>query len=112
LPILTTDFAQFIQTSHLHLSLPSGLFPAGFRLKFGMHILSSHACYVPAHLIILDLIDFRLFNDIFSTCCAMNYRMVSSKCECFGKDLEECSSICLRYWGKPRTSVPTAGLRP
>jgi len=44
--------------SHLRLGLPGGLFPAGFPTKILYNFHLSHACYMPFHLIFLDLITF------------------------------------------------------
>jgi hypothetical protein len=45
-----------ILSSHLHLVLPSGLFPSGFPTKILYAFLfSSHSCYMSPHLIVLDL---------------------------------------------------------
>jgi hypothetical protein len=47
----------FTLSTHLHLGLPSGLFPSGFPINI-LHAfpLLPHSCYMLAHLILLDFI--------------------------------------------------------
>jgi len=61
---LTSWINILILSSHLHLGLPSGLFPSGLHTKtLYATLLSALHATCPAHLILLDFI-----NDFFNTC--------------------------------------------
>ena len=75
--VLTTNFLKFHLNIifHLHLGIPSGLFPSVFPTKPSKHLSSPHTCYMPPYLILLYLMPRTIFGQ--------EYRSLSSSlCGC------------------------------
>jgi hypothetical protein len=53
--------------THLHLGLPSGLFPSEFPTNILYTSSSPHSCYIPAHLILFDLIILIMLGEVWSS---------------------------------------------
>ena len=81
IPLHPTSWRSIlILSSHLRLRLPSSLFPSGFPTK--TLYTSSHTCYMPPHLILLDFITRtklgEQYRTLSSSLCSFLHSLVTS----------------------------------